>query len=316
MGNELSGEEGDSPKPETYADYLSSQSQKQDSKSKSRSKQSNQPSHNNNTNGNGGNTRRGHTRTSRSQTVTPQSHRNKHNHLADRGQHQRHHSTQAASIFPNLSALRQVSRVWDDDNSDTKDSSPSSHAEVNLEQLDIFQQRFVEKVAQICQIPTDIAIIILQYLHLSGISLKTIRGHKGPILATCTLPNGWVATGSADCTIRFWNPSGGCEAGWSAHHTAVISLAVVTKTFHRPRTRNWQIASGSAGGNLKIWDFDERGNSECVLVHNAASSLTSLCELRPGYLACGSDYGEVSIWHLDQGEHKVTLIIQITLIIS
>jgi WD40 repeat protein len=222
---------------------------------------------------------------------------------ANHARHQRSESAPLAqSVFPNLAGFRQIAAVLEDGD----DSAPSSYAEVNCESLDIFQQRFVKAVSRLCSIPVELACVVLDFLKISGFPMAIIRGHRGPITAFTVLPNGWLASGSADCTIRFFNSDTGmCEAGWSAHHTSVISLAVVVKAHRRPRTRDWQLASGSAGGNLKIWDFDDRGNSDCVRSIDSTSSISCLTEYKPGFLACGADDGEVSVWDLENDEHKV-----------
>ena len=58
-------------------------------------------------------------------------------------------ASQVASVFPNLGALRQLSE-WDN----KSDSVPSSHAEVNAENLDVFQK-----------VTFDIFVAFEKYVH-------------------------------------------------------------------------------------------------------------------------------------------------------
>ncbi|MFC8615538.1 NB-ARC domain-containing protein, partial [Micromonospora purpureochromogenes] len=78
--------------------------------------------------------------------------------------------------------------------------------------------------------------------------LRTLTGHPDAIGALAVAPDGtWLASASADGTIRIWDPAtGACRHTLTDHTSAVSALAVAPNG-------TW-LASGSDDGTVRIWD--------------------------------------------------------------
>ena len=74
----------------------------------------------------------------------------------------------------------------------------------------------------------------------------TLRGHNGDINALVVLPNGDLASGSSDDTIKIWNINSGTlkETLFSKDTGDVNALVVL---------QNGDLASGSTDNNIRIW---------------------------------------------------------------
>jgi WD40 repeat protein len=71
----------------------------------------------------------------------------------------------------------------------------------------------------------------------SGALLYTLTGHTIGLMTLATLPNGNLASGSADSTVKIWNPNtGSLLCTLSGHKGYVWTLATLT---------NGNLASGS-----------------------------------------------------------------------
>ncbi len=76
--------------------------------------------------------------------------------------------------------------------------------------------------------------------------LRTLIGHTDRICALAVLPDGRLASGSGDHTIKLWNPaSGACVATFEGHSSSVNALAVLP---------DGRLASGSDDPTIKLWD--------------------------------------------------------------
>ena len=66
------------------------------------------------------------------------------------------------------------------------------------------------------------------------------------------LPNGYLASGSGDATIKIWNPTDGSVMRTLTGHTSLVhSLAVLP---------NGYLASCSFDNTIKIWNMNEGAN--------------------------------------------------------
>lgn len=94
--------------------------------------------------------------------------------------------------------------------------------------------------------------------------LRTFTGHESSVKALAVLPDGRLASGSDDATIKLWNPaSGSCTATLEGHSSVVIALAVLP---------DGRLASGSMDRTIKLWDpaNGEAGSSQLLFVADAA----------------------------------------------
>lgn len=89
------------------------------------------------------------------------------------------------------------------------------------------------------------------------------------------LPDGKLAFGSYDNTIRIWDPEiGHCTAVLKGHDGHVTSLAVMV---------DGSLASSSDDKTIRVWNPT---TGECSLIIKAPSQVTRLLALRDGRMAC------------------------------
>jgi predicted NACHT family NTPase len=103
---------------------------------------------------------------------------------------------------------------------------------------------------------------------VTGACLATIEGHSLSVNALAVLPDGWLVSGSDDCTIRLWDPAtGSCAATLKSHIGAVNTLAVLP---------GGRLASGSADNTIKLWDPASREPGTCQLLFVADAAITAM----------------------------------------
>jgi WD40 repeat protein len=74
---------------------------------------------------------------------------------------------------------------------------------------------------------------------------KTCVGHVGSVFRLCEMPNGLLASGGADGTVRLWDVgSGECVKTLKGHVGAVLDVVCLGKG---------RVASAGADGTVKIW---------------------------------------------------------------
>jgi WD40 repeat protein len=106
------------------------------------------------------------------------------------------------------------------------------------------------------------------------------------VTALVTLPDGRLAYGSDDNTIRLWDPaSGACERVFDGHHRSVRALAVLG---------DGRLASGSSDHTIRLW---EPTTGACERVFEGHQSwVIALAELGDGRLASGSSDHTIRLW--------------------
>jgi WD40 repeat protein/tetratricopeptide (TPR) repeat protein len=126
--------------------------------------------------------------------------------------------------------------------------------------------------------------------------LRTLEGHSSTVNSLAVLPGGILASGSADSTIKLWNPSTGeCLRTLKGHSRQVNSLVVLPGGI---------LASGSEDSTIKLWN----PSTGCLRTLKGHSSYVfSLTVLPGGILASGSQDKTIKLWNLSTGECLCTL---------
>lgn len=127
--------------------------------------------------------------------------------------------------------------------------------------------------------------------------LRTLEGHSNGVRALEVLPDGRLASGSYDGTIKLWNPvSGACDVTLEGDPSWVIMLAVLP---------DGRLVSGSSDGTIKLWN-PTSGVCEATLVGHS-SGVTALAVLANGHLASGSNDRTIKLWDPTSGVCEATL---------
>jgi WD40 repeat protein len=121
-----------------------------------------------------------------------------------------------------------------------------------------------------------------------GICLFALEGHSRPISALAALPNGKLASGSWDKTVRVWDvASGACLLTLAGHAAYVIDLAVLP---------DGKLASCSWDKTVRVWDVV---SGACLLtLAGHTDYVNTLAVLLDGKLASGSSSHDnnIRVW--------------------
>jgi WD40 repeat protein len=127
-------------------------------------------------------------------------------------------------------------------------------------------------------------------------ALRIIIGHEDWVRTVVTLPDGRIASGSKDGTVRIWETeTGRCLTILQGHKGSVRALAVL---------RDNKLASGSEDATIRVWDTEQ---AKCVQVIDELSSVLALAALPNGRLASAGWDGVIRIWDVEQGKCLQTL---------
>ena len=125
----------------------------------------------------------------------------------------------------------------------------------------------------------------------------TLNGHTDSVRALAFGPEGILASGSSDNTIKIWDiKSGTCTNTLTGHNDWVNALA-----FDSPGI----LASGSDDHTIKIWDIKTGTCSKTLTGHN--NWVRALAFGPGGILASGSEDNTIKMWDIKSGICSNTL---------
>jgi WD40 repeat protein len=124
-----------------------------------------------------------------------------------------------------------------------------------------------------------------------GAETARLEGHTGTIHAFAMLPDGRLASGSTDATIRLWDLLTGTQLfRLKGHEGWVNALAVLT---------NGWLASGSSDQTVRLWDVNSAQEQACFQGHSG--QINALAALPDGRLASSSDDATIRLWDATTG---------------
>ena len=130
-----------------------------------------------------------------------------------------------------------------------------------------------------------------------GAETARLEGHIGEVTALAVLPDGRLASGSYDTTVRLWDPATGAETARLEGHTdAVRALAVLP---------DGRLASGSRDATVRLWD--PATGVETARLEGHTDAVRALAVLPDGRLASGSDDNTVRLWDPATGAETARL---------
>jgi WD40 repeat protein len=155
---------------------------------------------------------------------------------------------------------------------------------------------FVDKARGL--IPRPAIVPLWQSLTPPGAETARLEGHANPVAALCLLPDGRLASGSFDRTIRLWDVATGTEtARFEGHASWVTALCMLP---------GGQLASGSLDGTIRLWDVPA-GAAETARLEGHTGRVAALCLLPDGRLASGSHDNTIRLWDAATGAETARL---------
>ena len=142
---------------------------------------------------------------------------------------------------------------------------------------------FVEKARRL--LPHPAIVHVSPSLNPPGTEIARFEGHSGMVLALCLLPDGQLASGSTDGTIRLWDVATGAEmARLDGQGGSVRALGLLA---------DGRLASGSDDGTIRLWDV---ARVNATRLEGPSSAISALCLLPDGRLASGSTDTTIRLW--------------------
>ncbi len=141
-------------------------------------------------------------------------------------------------------------------------------------------------------------VILEQHLSLTPPGAETARleGHTNMVSALCVLPDGRLASGSYDHTIRLWDATSGTETARLEGHTDQVTALCVLP--------DGRLASGSDDHTIRLWDTTS--GAETARLEGHTREVIALCALPDGRLASGST-DTIRLWDPISGAETARL---------
>jgi WD40 repeat protein len=136
-----------------------------------------------------------------------------------------------------------------------------------------------------------------QSLTPPGAETARLEGHSRGVRALCVLPDGRLASGSSDNTIRLWDVTTGAEsARLEGHPYEILALCVLP---------DGRLASGSHDRTIRVWDV--MTGAESARIEGQSGMVLALCALPDGRLASGSSDNPIRVWDVKAGVESARL---------
>jgi WD40 repeat protein len=131
---------------------------------------------------------------------------------------------------------------------------------------------------------------------------KILKGHEEDVSVLKALPDGLLASGSADGTIRIWDDRLRKSIVLKGHEENVISLDLL------PDNR---LVSGGKDGIIRIWDLN---TTESHILKGSSSPIDHLTVLPDGHIISGSrEQLSVRVWNPADADKVQDIVTRMTL---
>ncbi len=152
---------------------------------------------------------------------------------------------------------------------------------------------FLDNARQL--IPRPAIVPLRPSLIPPGAETARLEGHEGPVEALCVLPDGRLASGSYDKTIRLWDLTAGIETTRLEGSGSVNTLCLLP---------DGRLASGSGDHTIRLWDV--KIGVEVARFENS-SRVNELCSLPHRRFASGSEDHTIRLWDVKIGVETARL---------
>lgn len=130
----------------------------------------------------------------------------------------------------------------------------------------------------------DLISIVSDYATFKGITVQTLKGYLINVSCMVVLPDGRLATGSWDTTIRVWDLTTATSQVLRGHTKTIKCLVILP---------DGRLASGSWDKTIQLWDL-VTGTSQ--MLEERTRIINCLAVLPDCRLAAGSYDGMIRLW--------------------